>query len=241
MAILNTAPFLTAKQIGDLASTLDVLHQRALKTIARLQADVAARKLAIASRWKNSPGLSAGDMSRFAQQETLASVREIRDVSQAELDKIIKDAGTPHAALIAQRPFYDSPVKVLARAALGDPKRTEYLQQLAYAGPAELSHMAQLAVSTSNVALASAVLSRLDAMPSKDRAVSPQELASAMQLEDFTKVREYLKIGDARLQGILVAIRAWNAGKANPLNTLALAMREKQIDAGVLEGLSHAD
>lgn len=167
---------------------------------------------------------------------TLASVREIKDNSKAELDKIMKEAGAPHAQLVAQRQFYDSPAKVLARAALGDPKRTEYLQQLQHAGPAELGHMAQVAVGTRNVALASAVLSLIDRLPTKDRPVGPVELASAMKQDDFLKVQEYIKLGDARLQGILVAIRAWNSGKSNPLSSVQLAMREQEIDHDLIGG-----
>lgn len=233
MTILADAPLLTPAEIGSLASSLDGLHKRALTTIERLQKDVATRKQQIASRWKSAPGLSAGDLARFAEQETLATIREIKDNSKAELDKIIKDAGAPHARLIAQRQFYDSPVKVLSRAALGDERRTAYLQQLAYAGPAELGHMAQVAVSTSNVPLAAALLSLLDRMPTKDRPVGPAELAHAMKMDDFVKVGEYIKIGDARLQGIIVAVRAWNAGKSNPLDTVQLALREQSLDRGV--------
>lgn len=230
---LSDTPLLSTQQIGELASTLDLLHKRTLAAIERLNKDIATRKQQIASRWKSAPGLSAGDLARFAEQETLATIREIKDNSKAELDKIIKDAGAPHARLIAQRQFYDSPVKVLSRAALGDERRTAYLQQLAYAGPAELAHLAQVAVSTSNVPLAAALLSLLDRMPTKDRPVGPAELAHAMKMDDFVKVGEYIKIGDARLQGIIVAVRAWNAGKSNPLDTVQLALREQSLDRGV--------
>ncbi|HCL3865651.1 TPA: hypothetical protein N2B39_002397 [Pseudomonas aeruginosa] len=233
---LSDTPLLTPQQIGELASQLDLLHKRTLSTIDRLNKDIATRKQQIASRWKNAPGLSSGDLVRFAENETLATIREIKDNSKDELDKIIKDAGAPHAKLIGQRQFYDSPAKVLARAALGDPKRTEYLQQLQHAGPAELGHMAQVAVGTGNVALASAVLSLIDRMPTKDRPVGPAELATAMKQEDFLKVQEYIKLGDARLQGILVAIRAWNAGKSNPISSVQLAMRERDIDHGLIGG-----
>jgi hypothetical protein len=233
---LSDTPLLSTQQIGELASTLDLLHKRTLAAIERLNKDIATRKQQIAARWKNGPGVSSGDLARFAQTETLATVREIKDNSKAELDKIIKDAGAPHAQLIGQRQFYDSPAKVLARAALGDPKRTEYLQQLQHAGPAELGHMAQVAVGTRNVALASAVLSLLDRMPSKDRPVGPVELATAMKLDDYLKVQEYVKLGDARLQGILVAIRAWNAGRANPISSVQLAMREREIDHDLIGG-----
>ena len=236
MTILADAPLLTPAQIGELASSLDGLHGRVLKVIDRLQKDVEARKKDIASRWKSAPGVSAGDLARFAQNETVAAVRQIKDNSAKELDKLLKDAGAPHAQLVSQREFFSSPAKVLARAALGDPKRTEYLHQLAYAGPAELGHMAQVTVATQNIPLASALLSLLDRMPSKDRPVGPAELAAAMKLDDYLKVQEYIKLGDARLQGILVAIRTWNQGKSNPLNTVQLALREQAIDRGLIGG-----
>ena len=235
MNLNQVSPLLSPQQIGELASNLDAIHTRALKAIERLNQDVASRKAEIANRWK-SAGIDAADKARFAQSETVAAVRQIKDNSAKELDKLLKDAGAPHAQLVSQREFYSSPAKVLSRAALGDPKRTEYLNQLAYAGPAELGHMAQVAVATQNVPLAAAVLSLLDRMPSKDRPVGPVELASAMKQDDFLKVQQYIKLGDARLQGILVAIRAWNAGKSNPLSSVQLAMRELDIDHDLIGG-----
>ena len=231
---LTDTPLLNTQQIGELASGLDALHTRVLKAIERLNKDVTTKKAEIASRWKNSSGFSGADVARIAQTETLSAIGQIKDNSRAEIDGLLKQAGAPHAQLVAQRPFYDSPAKVLARAALGDPKRTEYLQQLQHAGAAELGHMAQVAVGTKNVPLASAVLSLLDKMPSKDRPVGPAELAVAMKLEDYEKVREYIKLGDARLQGILVAVRTWQSGRSNPLNTVSLAMREQEIDHALI-------
>lgn len=58
--------------------------------------------------------------------------------------------------------LYRSPVQVLARERLGDPKRGEYLNQLANAGPAELQSAADLAKATADRALASAVLTVAD-------------------------------------------------------------------------------
>jgi hypothetical protein len=230
---LTDTPLLNTQQIGELASSLDVLHTRILKVIERLNKDVTVKKAEIANRWK-SAGIDAADKARISQSETVAAIGIIKDNSRAELDKLFKEAGAPHAQLVAQRPFYDSPAKVLARAALGDPKRTEYLLQLQHAGPAEIGHMAEVAVGTKTVALASAVLSLLDQIPSKDRPVGPAELAVAMKLEDYEKVREYIKLGEARLQSILVAVRTWQSGRSNPLNTVSLAMREQEIDHALI-------
>lgn len=233
---LTTAPLLSPGQIGELASSLDTLHSRVIKTIERLNKDVATRKAEIANRWKNAAGVTGSDLARIAQSETVAAIGHIKDNSQAELDQLLKTAAPANSQLVNQRPFYDSPVKVLSRAALGDSRRTDYLLQLQFGSHAELGHMAQVAVSTKNVPLAAAVLSLLDRMPTKDRPVSPVELASAMRLDAYLKVQEYLKLGDARLQAIVVAIRAWNAGKTNPLSTVSLALYERSIDHDLIGG-----
>lgn len=233
MSFLTQTPLLTVAQIGEHASALDALHQKVLKAIARLQKDVDTRKSEIANRWK-SVGIDAADKARFAKNETLAAVRQIKDNAEAELDRYLKEAGAPHEALMAQRPFYSSPVQVLNRSTLGDSKRTAFLQQLQFAGPVELGHLAQVAVSSKDAPLAAAVVSLLDKMPSKDRPVGPAEVATAMKLEDYLKVQEYLKLGDARLQGVIVAIRTWKADKSNPINTLALALKERDINHDLL-------
>lgn len=230
---LTQTPLLSPQQVGELASSLDTLHTRVLKTIERLQKDVDAKKAQVANRWKTS-GFSNVEQARFAERETAAIIREIQQNAQEELNRFYKEVGPAHARLVAQRPYYDSPIKVLSRAALGSDQRTAYLQQLAKAGPAELGHIAQVAVGTKNVALAAAVVSLLDAMPTKDRPLSANSLALAMQTDEYVKVQEYFKIGDARLQGIVLAIRTWMNGKANPISTVSLALRTRDVDFSVL-------
>src|SRR2546427_354023 len=90
---LSDTPLLSTQQIGELASTLDLLHKRTLAAIERLNKDIATRKQQIAARWKTAPGLGGADVARFAEHETVATVREIKDNSKAELDKILKDGG----------------------------------------------------------------------------------------------------------------------------------------------------
>jgi len=227
---LTNTPILTPSQIGELATQLDAIHTKALKAIERLNKDIATRKSEIANRWKSS-GISDADQQRYAESETVAAIGQIKDTATKELDAILKQAGAPNEQIVAQRQFYDSPVKVLARAGLGSPERTHYAQQLQHAGPSELGHMAQLAVSSKNEALAAAVLSLLDATPTQQRPLSPQHLARAMELEAYSKVQTYQKLAEARLHGIIVAIRTFRAGRANPLNTLSLALREREIEA----------
>lgn len=238
MNVLNPqTPFLNGSQMIEAASAIDAVHARVIKAIERLQNDVASRKLAAANRWKGTAHLmNEADRKRIESNEVHAAIVEIQRAAEKELDALLKEAGASHEKAISQRQFYDSPVKTLNRLTLGDAKRSEYMRQVESIGPAELTHLAQFAVSTGNNALAAAIVTRLDGMPAKDRPFTPVELAQSMNLDEHRKGVEAIKIVDVRLQSILVAIRAWNAGKSNPLNTVQLALRNKELDLSVLGG-----
>ncbi len=109
---LNQTPILSPSQIGELASQLDSIHTKTLKAVERLNKDIATRKSEIANRWKQS-GISDSDQQRYAESETVAAIGQIKDTASKELDALLKQAGAPHEQIVAQRQFYDSPVKVL--------------------------------------------------------------------------------------------------------------------------------
>ena len=234
--------FLNASQLVEAASMLDAIHARTLKTIDRLQADVAGRKSAAAARWAGAGDLmSPQDRQRIEANEVNGAIIEIKRAAEKDLDAILKESGAAHAPAVACREFYDSPVKTLNRVTLGDPKRSEYMRQVESVGPAELHHLGQYALSTSNLNLAAAVISRLDVMPASSRPFGAAALAEALDLDEHRKGNQAIKIADARLQGILVAIRAWKAGTSNPLSTVSLALRERELDIATLDALEADD
>ncbi|GAB6141172.1 hypothetical protein JCM14076_19010 [Methylosoma difficile] len=231
---LLNIPFLTPQQIHEASMVLDAQHTGFLKVIERLNKDVAAKKLEISSRWKANEFMTPADAARYASNETSAAILKIRQTSKDELDKLFKEAGPAYNNLISQKPFYDSPVKVLSRIGLGSVERSRYLEQLEYAGPFELAHMGQFAVSTKDETLGAVVLSLLERIPNKDKPFGPAEFAVAMNPEDYKKVQGYIAVGEARIQGIVLAYRTWTMGKSNPLDTVGLALRMNRIDDGIL-------
>jgi len=236
-SILTHTPLLTPQQIGELTSSLDNTHAKVLKAIDRLNKDIATKKSAIASRWENVP-IDKGDRTRIEQREWLLEMDAIRNNSKGELDRLFKEAGAAYYQIIPQRLYYDSPVKVLSRQGLGDARRTDYTIQLQHAGPAEIASMGQLAIGSGNSTLAAVVLSRLDAMPVNHRPFGAHHLAANV-VTDFAKVNEYLKLAEVRFQGVVLAIRAWSSGVANPINTISLALRERQLDKKILKELEN--
>lgn len=230
-------PFLNASQMIEHASALDAVHTRTVKAIARLQKDVEAAKAAAAARWGGA-NVSHAIRSQAEAEDARVAVLTIRQNAERELDGLMKEAGAAHEAIITQRGFYQSPVLTLNRLTLGSARRSEYARQVESAGTAELTHLAQFAVSTKNLELAAAIVSRLDRLTTSQRPFNAVELAQAMELDEHRKGSEALKVADQRLQQILVAIRAWKVDKANPLNAVALALRARELDADVVREVS---
>ena len=233
-------PFLSVQEIGDLTSALDATHTRTIKAIKRLQDSIDAQKASIANRWKNAH-IDQMDSSRIQAQELKAVILEIRKNSEKELDGLFREAGATHGKIVAQRMFYESPVRTIAREGLGSMKRSDYLRQLQGAGGAEVAHMAQLAISTRDTTLAAALLTILDGFQKANRPFTTQHFAEAFGHEDFIKVREYLKIAEHRFQGTVIAVRTWLADKANPLHTVNLALMARTIDEATLKSLEVVD
>lgn len=233
-------PFLDVQQIGELTSLLDSTHKRTMKAIERLQKDIDSQKASIANRWKNA-NIGPNYKRDIQAEEIRAVLLTIRKNSEKELNDLFLEAGATHRQIVEQGVFYDSPVKTLARAGLGDPKRSDYLRQLKGAGAAEVAHMAQVAVSTRNVTLAASLLSIVDSFQTANRPFTSHHLAESFMHDDFVKVREYMKIADHRFQGTVIAVRTWLAEKANPVNTVSLALRARTLDESVLDDLEASD
>jgi hypothetical protein len=74
-------------------------------------------------------------------------------------------------------------------------------------------------------------------MPTGSRPFGAATLASAMQLDDHAKASEAIKIAEVRFQGVVIAIRTWKSGRANPLNILNLALQARTLDENLMREL----
>lgn len=232
---INLKPFklLPVSGLVELASSADANFEQCRKALDRLAKDLDSRRTAIANRWK-AVDIAPADRARLATHETTAAFVEIRGNAGKELDGYLKRA---HALMVQadeQRPLFESPVQVLERSALGEPARTQYLAQVRDAGPVTLAHLAQVAVGTGNVALAAAVLNVLDRMPRDERPFTANELALAMQMKDWDKAQEALRVVQNRGQATINAIRAFRTTQEYRTANIADAMRRAEERPHVL-------
>lgn len=233
-------PYLTGGSMVEVASAIDALHVRTTKAIARLESDFNTQRLAIIAKWQNTP-LNESDRRRIEAQELNAILFKIRDTCDAELDGYLKEAGALHAKGVSQRDYWSSPVMTLNRITLGSERRGAYLAQTQDAGPAEVAHLAQWSVSTGNLDLAAALVTRLDSMPVGDRPFGPVAVAAGLKLEEHRKAVEALKIIEARFQGIVIAIRSFKQGMWNPLNRVGLALAGRTLDEKMMKSFEVSD
>ena len=84
---------------------------------------------------------------------------------------------------------------------IGDAKRLGYLQDLEHVGALALANLAQLAVSTKNKALGSAIIERLAVMPTEKKPLRAADVSKAVFDEEWQKVQEAFNIAENRLQG----------------------------------------
>ena len=128
--------------------------------------------------------LSPADMAgalKAADMQAKAEAKRFREglltLNDAAITEQLRQLHTANEKIQGLVKVYPSPQALLSSQHLGDPKRTEYLNQIASAGTAGVAGMARLAIATGNRALAAAVQSRLEVMPKGDRPFSPAEFA----------------------------------------------------------------
>ncbi len=121
---LTGANFLSLQELGELAARLDVLHEKTIKAIDRLQGEVEAQRTRIADHWRGGAALGPADRGRVMAEQTSAAIRAIRQNAKPELDGIMRTAGASYGPLVAQRPYWASRAVVLNRQGLATMRRT---------------------------------------------------------------------------------------------------------------------
>ena len=132
-----------------------------------------------------------------------------------------------------------SPVMMLGRIALGDPKRTAYIQQLAGAGPVELETAARQAIMSNDLVLAAAIATVVDRAPRDQRKSlgwTPADLARRVMGSLFENLKANLDGIQLAFKTAMAANREFERGKADPLVNLSLALSRRAASEAAARG-----
>ena len=236
---LTGANFLSLQELGELAARLDVLHDKTIKAIDRLQGEVEAQKTRIANHWRGVAALGPADRGRVMAEQASEAIRAIRQNAKPELDGIMRAAGASYGPLVGQRPYWASRAVVLNRQGLGTMRRSELEETAGRARQVGLAGLAQLAIGTGDLVLAAVVVNENDRRRDAERAFSTAEFLSLLPgLDDFDKARQYMLIGENRMNAIALAIRTWQMARPAPVSTISLAYAKMGEDGAIVTELA---
>ena len=217
---------------ADVISLAEVAARRAEKfgqLIDTLDAGVAKRAAEAADSLARA-GFDAKDQQAAADKARAKARAEVTANSSDARWADLRELAAAADGLALTEALYASPQAVLARAGLGDPRRTDLLKQLSGAGPAELRQMAALAVATKDAVLGAVLQTVNDRLPRRDRPISSAQLAAALVGDETRAVQAAVAGIKATVQRAIVANRDFERGRASALDKVKLALQQKESD-----------
>jgi hypothetical protein len=207
--------------------------------ISRLEAQVTEREEALlteAERFrKTSPHIDASarevvraQARQHVQRETRAFRRNLSQATEKERVERLKELMEMDETVAKLEPLHASPVQMLSRVGLGSPERTNYQEQLRHAGPRELENHAKWAIARGGKILAAAVLSRLDAMPTKSRPLNTREFAEKLVGEEFERLQSAFRRTRLAAQRAINANRDFERGQVRGVSKIALGLAARR-------------
>lgn len=169
----------------------------------------------------------------FAKKAAANKISQLRrnlvSSSEAERAAMLKGLKAYADEAAAIEAICMTPAMMLGRVALGDPKRTQYMQQLEGAGPVEMETAARQAIMTGDLVLACAIATVVDRRPKDRRPFTVLAFAERVIGPTWERVNAKLEGVQLAFKSALAADREFVRGKADPLMNLSLALSQKAI------------
>ena len=113
--------------------------------------------------------------------------------------------------------------------ALGDPKRTHFMEQLEGAGPVEMETAARQAIMTGDLVLSSAIATVVDRRPKDRRPFAVKAFVDRVIGPVWERVNMKLEGVQLSFKSALAADREFVRGQADPLMNLSVALSQKAM------------
>ena len=223
-----------AQQLSDRATETATAFSR---KIEKLQATFSEARDGYSREAENLIASSATEdraaARQFAKKAAANKINELRrnlvassEAERSAMLKALKGYADEAAAIQA---ICMTPAMLLGRVALGDPKRTHFMEQLEGAGPVEMETAARQAIMTGDLVLASAIATVVDRRPKDRRPFTVQAFAERVIGPIWDRVNTKLEGVQLSFKSALAADREFVRGQADPLMNLSLALSQKAM------------
>lgn len=193
---------------------------------------IESNSVAIRKKFDGISNMGKPDRLKYATAEIADMRKRVLATSDEKRTNLVKEIMGWERRVSKVSPLFDSPAAILTSVGTGTPEYANYREELAAAGPAEITKQAGRAILTKDKLLARAVMARVDALPRETRQklkFSRQSLAEASVGQDF-KICQDAFLRAKRLSSVAVArFRAMNSGKPMiPMNKISAALAKRK-------------
>lgn len=228
------------------ATALEALERKATENAKALTAHISQLQDGLRSREATLEADLEAKLKRHAPEDR----RTVRDIETQDLARqmnelrrdvvklseeargdMLQQLASAEQQLAAVESLCQSPQQMLTRAHTGDVKKGTYLQALKLGGPAALRTHAELAVATSDLALASACMMANDALPAKQRPFMSAALAQRLMGDEHKAVTGRLAAIRGRLRAALDLNNEFARGRADATAKIARGIAARQAAA----------
>ncbi|MCA3560686.1 MAG: hypothetical protein IOC82_06600 [Aestuariivirga sp.] len=215
-----------ALSVAEVVSLAEFVARRAEKfgsVVSDLEAGVCARAAETAESLARA-GFTPKDQEAAAHKAAAQALTRVTNASSETRWETLRELNAAADSLSTTSQLWASPVTVLARAGLGSPERTAYMQQLTGAASVELRQMAAFAAASNNKVLGAALVSIVDRMPAKSRPFSANELADTLVGKEVREMQDAIAAVRNAAQRAIVRNREFERGRVSPLDRVKLAL-----------------
>lgn len=172
-------------------------------------------------------GLSKVQRIQLVGQATSGFRGEVLRSSRDARTAFVKQAGENAEWKKSVETHYRSPMQMLTRETIGSERRSLVLEQLKYAGPAELQSFAELAAAKMDLEMGAAVCSKLAELPARDRPVSGNEIAEALVGKKFLTIANALQEIEQLTDETILSEREFESGRADGRGRIELGLKKR--------------
>jgi hypothetical protein len=199
--------------------------------------DAAARKNA--EEFAKTSSADASDVRQTLKQVAMQKARKESFEHHAKLVQGTEPERTNRLKTLhelgqfaeSQEKLFTSAVQLLSRQGFGSQERSRFLEQLAPAGPREVGHLAELAEQTNNNILASALVSKLDTMPRRDRPLQAGPFAERRVGRDFNRAVEAIRMIRQAQQNAVTVDTEFVRNRRDTLSNIILGVAKRKAVA----------
>jgi len=222
---------MSGELLGEFGEKLESLATEVKARESRVTADVGTLIASAKARIDALPGLDSETRQRALDAEIAKARTDVR-VRHGVTDEVLvtwrRDIAIAEASLRRQESFLESDAGALTRATLASPQRATFIANLSISGLAERRAAHDLARTTADPVLASALLSVDGALPQDKRLLDPAQraqLAASCLPPQVVAERERVKQLRLRVDDARRRLESLTGQPASPLTKIARGLR----------------